>query len=327
MSMSVARFRLRLTWTPSLPTTFSAYAAKVESKEEKRGSKVRRSLLGLLGMGFRIVKWDGRTPHPSVDCNGRIIAVLVGQPDHPEYRATANLTFEAIRDASRNTHFPAAMHKHCRGLFAAVNVSLSYGKGQSISCWLNNKEYTGLVEGLLANANIERLAVFADAAFALWAPHLYQYYCTSVFFCVALNFGRNVWTFKHCDVLNLAFGWCAVHALRHYNATLGGHLVLWDLKLVIEFPHGALILLPSATITHLNIPVQEGEERVSFTQFSAGGIFRYVNNGCKAVEGLEQADPGEYEQVMARMASRWREGLNLLGTVDELVTPEELISS
>ncbi|KAJ7018840.1 hypothetical protein C8F04DRAFT_976580, partial [Mycena alexandri] len=295
--------------------------------------------------GFRVVKWDGYTPHPIIDRNSRIIAVLVGQPDHQEYRAAANLAFEAIRDAGRNTHFPAAMRKHRRGLFAAVNVGLSYGKGQSIPCWLNNKEYTGLVEGLLANTNIERMAAFADAAFALWAPRLYQYYRvhdaglrlhhshlrrpfkTSVFFCVAFNFGRNVWTFKHRDVLNLAFGWCAVHALGRYNATLGGHLVLWDLKLVIKFPHGALILLPSATIAHSNIPVQEGEERVSFTQFSAGGIFRYVDNGCNTVEGFEQADPKEYEQVMARMASRWQEGLNLLSTVDELVTPEESISS
>ncbi|KAJ7811173.1 hypothetical protein B0H14DRAFT_3479965 [Mycena olivaceomarginata] len=46
-----------------------------------------------------------------------------------------------------------------------------------------------------------------------------------------------------------------------------------DLKLVVEFPPGALILFPSATISHSNVPVQPGDERASFTQFTAGGIF------------------------------------------------------
>jgi hypothetical protein len=129
-----------------------------------------------------------------------------------------------------------------------------------------------------------------------------------------------VWTFKHRDVLNLAFGWCAVQALGHFNPKMGGHLVLWDLKLVIEFPPGALILLPSATVAHSNIPVQQGEERASFTQFSASGIFRYVDNGCQTVKELAENDPKEYEHLMALRAARWEEGLSLLSTMDELLS-------
>ncbi|KAJ7019156.1 hypothetical protein C8F04DRAFT_976110, partial [Mycena alexandri] len=142
------------------------------------------------------------------------------------------------------------------------------------------------------------------------------------FFCAAFNFGPNVWTFRHRDVLNLAFGWCAVQALGNFDPTKGGHLVLWDLKLVIEFPPGALILIPSATIAHSNVPVAAGEERVSFTQFSAGGIFRYIDNGLQTVEELEQRDPEKYERLSARMVSRWEEGLNLLSTIDELLEAE-----
>lgn len=37
----------------------------------------------------------------------------------------------------------------------------------------------------------------------------------------------------------------------------GGYLALWELKLVIEFPPGALVLIPSATITHSNVAVAE----------------------------------------------------------------------
>ncbi|KAF8212553.1 hypothetical protein K438DRAFT_1928616 [Mycena galopus ATCC 62051] len=111
---------------------------------------------------------------------------------------------------------------------------------------------------------------------------------TPFFFGATFNFGPNVWTFRHCDVLNLAFRWCAMQALGNFNATKGGHLVPWDLKLVVEFPAGALILLPSATITHSNVPVQQGEEHASFTQFSVGGIFCYMDNGFQTVEDLQE---------------------------------------
>ncbi|KAJ7864212.1 hypothetical protein B0H14DRAFT_2203162, partial [Mycena olivaceomarginata] len=135
--------------------------------------------------------------------------------------------------------------------------------------------------------------------FKLWAPRLHDYYvdynkrlstrfpelkcpfAKSVFSCAAFNFGSNVWTFKHRDVCNLPFGLCAVQSLGNFDPQRGGHLVLWDLKLIVEFPPGALILLPSATIAHSNIPVDEGDERISFTQFTAGGLFRYTDYGFR----------------------------------------------
>ncbi|KAJ7642974.1 hypothetical protein DFH06DRAFT_999373 [Mycena polygramma] len=317
-----------------------AYAARVDDTSTKYGSKVRRCLANVLGLGFQLVEWDGLTPIPLIDSKGRIIAVLAGQPCNDEYRVAVQRAFHLIRDAGAEARFPASMRKHRRGLFAAINVGLSYGKGQTTPCWLNTKEYTGLAERLLGDKDIRRLAGFADAAFALWAPRLYTHYrdCDaklreshpnlrrpfgcSIFFCAAFNFGRNVWTFKHRDVLNLAFGWCAVQALGRFNPKKGGHLVLWDLKLVIEFPPGALILLPSATVAHSNVPVQDDEERVSFTQFSAGGIFRYVDNGCQTVSELAQNNPAEYERLMAAKAGRWEEGLNLLSTVDAIAVDE-----
>ncbi|KAJ7853838.1 hypothetical protein B0H14DRAFT_3653221, partial [Mycena olivaceomarginata] len=191
----------------TLPSTFGAYAGKVEGAGEKYGSKVRRSLPNLLGLGFRLVDWDGLTPKPIIDSKGRIIAVLAGQLNHPEYCEAVALAFQAICDAGDEARFPASMRKHRRGLFAAINVGLSYGKGQKTPCWLNNKQHDGIAEQLLANKHIKRMAGFADAAFALWAPRLYAHYrdCDakldnshpnlrrpfvgSVFFCAAFNFG------------------------------------------------------------------------------------------------------------------------------------------
>ncbi|KAJ6495750.1 hypothetical protein C8R47DRAFT_973550, partial [Mycena vitilis] len=276
---------------------------------------------------------------PVIDKHGRIIAVLAGQPAHDAYRAAVHGAFLAIRDAGYEARFPASMRRHRRGLFAAINVGVSYGKGQTTPSWLNNNEYNGLADGLLTNEHIARLAGFADASFALWAPRLYGYYRKydqelqtyfpnlrrpfprSVFFGAAFNFGPRVWTFKHRDVLNLAFGWCAVQALGRFDHKKGGHLVFWDLKLVVEFPAGALILLPSATIAHSNVPVQADEERLSFTQFSAGGIFRYLDNGRRSVEDLSVEDPAEYKRLMGLRASRWEDGLGLLSTMEELLSP------
>jgi hypothetical protein len=150
-------------------------------------------------------------------------------------------------------------------------------------------------------------------------PDLRRPFSHSVFFCANFNFGRNVWTFKHRDVLNLAFGWCAIQALGEFDATKGGHLVLWDLGLVVEFPAGALILLPSATVSHSNIPVQQGEARASFSQFSPGGIFRYVNAGFRTEKELEEQSPEEYDRFVELKGQRLEEGLALFSTMDELL--------
>ncbi|KAJ7736988.1 hypothetical protein DFH07DRAFT_966678 [Mycena maculata] len=323
----------------ALPTAFGAYSGKLEDKIEKKGSKVQRSVADLVGLGFQLVKWDGITLRPLLDKNGRIIAVLAGRSNDAKYLESANSAFRTIRDAGAAANFPASMRHHRHGLFAAMNVGLFYGKVQKFPCWLNNKGYAALADGLLGDCHIQRLACFADAAFALWAPRLYRYYrdndaglqrrmsfrrpfVGSIFACAAFNFGPNVWTFRHRDVLNLAFGWCTVNALGEFDATTGGHLVLEDLKLVVEFPHSALILLPSATVAHSNVPVQPGEERVSFTQFTPGGIFRFVDNGGQTVDELAERNPSEYDRIMARKAARWEEGLSLLSTLDELL-PEE----
>ncbi|KAJ7738681.1 hypothetical protein DFH07DRAFT_966016 [Mycena maculata] len=82
-------------------------------------------------------------------------------------------------------------------------------------------------------------------------------------------------------------------ALGDFDPTTGGHFVLGDLKLVIEFPPGTLILIPSATLSHSNIPVRPGETRVSFTQFTSGGLFRYIDNGFRTEHELYEVDGGK----------------------------------
>jgi hypothetical protein len=42
-----------------LPAAQGAYAAKVEARAEKRGSKQRRTLAKLMGLGFQLIPWNG----------------------------------------------------------------------------------------------------------------------------------------------------------------------------------------------------------------------------------------------------------------------------
>ncbi|KAJ7080780.1 hypothetical protein B0H15DRAFT_953377 [Mycena belliarum] len=325
----------------TLPAAHGGYTAKAPDAAELWGSKKRRTLDEVKGMGFTVLPWNGFDSRPLVDAQGRVFAVLVGQPRDTEWAAAVNDAYSAIDEEGTAADFPSHMRKHRRGLFAALNVGISYGKGQRVpSRFLHSSAHTSLLNRLLGNPAIIRMANFASehgaAAFQLWAPRLYNYYKEhddalrkhlphlrrnfprSVFSGAAFNFG-NVWTFRHRDVHNIPFGWCGIQAAGPFDASKGGHLIFWDLRLAVEFPHGALILMPSATIAHSNIPVQAGDRRISFTQFTAGGLMRYVDNGFRTDGDLEGSDPVEFERLARLKSSRWVLGLGLFSTLDELL--------
>ncbi|KAJ7233543.1 hypothetical protein C8J57DRAFT_1577437, partial [Mycena rebaudengoi] len=299
--------------------------------------KKRRTLEELIQLGFHLVRWDGLYARPIIDIHGRIIAVLARQPTDPTYAGAVACAFSAMTREATGAKFPATMSKHRRGPFPALNTGILYGKGQTVPSRLNNGVHTALLRRLVGNKDVKRMATYASAAFNLWAPKVYAYYHEhdmalrkhlphlernfpkSVFSSAAFNFGPDVWTFKHRDILNAPFGMCAVQALGDFDATKGGHLILWDLKLVIEFPAGATILLPSATICHSNLPIQPGDKRGSFTQYTAGGLMRYVDNGFRTERELAENDPEEYARMCLLKETRWEMGLALLSTVDELL--------
>lgn len=70
---------------------------------------------------------------------------------------------------------------------------------------------------------------------------------------------------------------------------------------------------------HSNVAIQKGEERYSFTQYTAGGLFRWVDHGFQKEDEyyakLSVDERLEEEEVMQR---RWSIGLGLFSTLDEL---------
>ena len=136
---------------------------------------------------------------------------------------------------------------------------------------------------------------------------------------MAFNLGGNVWTWLHQDVMNCAFFWCVITALGNFDSQKGGHIILWDFNLVVEFPANASVAIPSATVTHSNIPVGDNEERLSVTQYLPGGVARWVDNGCMTEKELMESDRAAYDAMQARKAGRWAWGLSLWSKVEEIL--------
>ncbi|KAJ3816774.1 hypothetical protein F5880DRAFT_1493909, partial [Lentinula raphanica] len=148
---------------------------------------------------------------------------------------------------------------------------------------------------------------------------LHRPFKNSVFAAAAFNFGPKTICFPHVDFGNLPFGWCPIWSFGKYNYKKGGHLVLWDLKLVIEFPPGSLIIIPSSVLRHSNTSIAYRETRFSFAQYSPGGLFRWVDYGFQTFENyLMHRDPAVVKRDEEEKRRRWQTGLSLFSTSSEL---------
>ncbi|KAJ7122477.1 hypothetical protein C8R46DRAFT_928733, partial [Mycena filopes] len=102
--------------------------------------------------------------------------------------------------------------------------------------------------------------------------------------------------------------WSLLTALGNYNPLHGGHLIVWDLGLVICFPPGATILIPSALLRYSFVKVRSHETRYSVLQWAAAGIFRWFRNGKRtdldfAVHATRPEHQAREEAVAAALAT------------------------
>ncbi|KIY47773.1 hypothetical protein FISHEDRAFT_44639, partial [Fistulina hepatica ATCC 64428] len=203
----------------------------------------------------------------------------------------------------------------------------------------HNGTATDVLAELKAHLSIICIAHFASAVFTAWAPRLFAYYlaafdtllasdgslirnfASSVWAAMAFNLGPRTITWRHKDILNIPFGWCCVTALGRFDYKKGGHLVLWDFGLIIEFPPGATVLIPSAIVEHSNTRISPSEVHYSLTQYSAGGLFRWVEQGMQTQKAqLESLDEEGLKSVKEADQKRWANGLSYFSTLDELAT-------
>jgi hypothetical protein len=156
-------------------------------------------------------------------------------------------------------------------------------------------------------------------------PQLVHNFSNSVFPAASFNCGPRTVSLDHTDHNNLSHGLCALTVLGSYDHTLGGHLILFNLKLVIQFPVGSTALIPSGCVDHGNTPIGDGETRLSIAQYAAGGLFRWVAYGFKSAKTLLKMKAGRRlkSQIDKGPGDRWREGLEMFSTLDGLLADVE----
>jgi hypothetical protein len=141
-------------------------------------------------------------------------------------------------------------------------------------------------------------------------------FSNSVWACTTVNFGPQTTCLQHTDFNNVPFGVCSITGAGDYDSKVGGHLALWECRLVIEFPPGSTILIPSSIITHSNVPISKGSTRYSITHYTAGGLFRWVDHGFQS-EGLYSKTLSK-EDAKKEAEERVQMGMGLFSTREEL---------
>lgn len=283
----------------ALPHASTGYIGRWRSKQstvKAPSNGTVESLEGLKAKGFRYIPWNGDGMYVT-DCADRVI-IGGGTPRSPSWNQALASCIVALKRAREISQFTSKQCNHRRGRFPAVAAGFAYGLGQLRPTTIVHEPHTdrALAE-LLADASIRRIAGFQSSLLLAYAPRLWEYYRNtmdgileqrpelqrnfedSVFASITFNFGPRTVTVPHIDYLNLAGGLCAITSLGDFDPDLGGHLILWDLRMVVRFPPGATILIPSALVRHSNVPIQRGEQRYSITQYTSGGLFRWADNG------------------------------------------------
>ncbi|KAH9009462.1 hypothetical protein EDB85DRAFT_1881571, partial [Lactarius pseudohatsudake] len=251
-------------------------------------------------------------------------------------------SMKALKNAMSQTrdslHFSEDDINHRRGHYQYVHSGVSYGGGQPLPMNLAHHNKSHLVDDLVENQDLIRIAHHVNTAFAMSAPKLYRHYeqladslltyeleealqrpyAKCAFMASTINLGDKVVTLRHKDHKNLPSGLCAVVSMGDYNHKLGGHLVLHELKLIMEFPPGYVIFLPSASITHSNIEISDDEWRSSITYYTAGGLFRWHAYGGRTEERLRTEDPQLWNRMKDGMEARWKEAIDLFSKYEEL---------
>ncbi|KAJ3767739.1 hypothetical protein FB446DRAFT_651657, partial [Lentinula raphanica] len=265
-----------------------------------------------------------------LDAHERIVGVLAGVPSGSQgadWQAVKADATSAVQRCRASSTFTKAQQQGRCGAFASRTAGYGYGNGRirPQNYRITSKTNQEAMQALLQNKALRRISGFQNNLFNTFSHKNYlQYKLTNdellrrqpelrapfpktSFAAVTFNLGPRSYSPPHMDADNSASGWCAETAFGEFDPDKGGHLVLWDLGLVIRFPPGSTILFPSALIMHSTVPIQEHETRYAMIQYSSGGLFRWRDNGFKSDKAfLSQASPAELIDRQSARASRWK---------------------
>ncbi|KAI0316556.1 hypothetical protein OF83DRAFT_1060187, partial [Amylostereum chailletii] len=230
------------------------------------------------------------------DRTGQLCAFGLSQPQgDPTWNETITSGSDALTTAGSACTYHSDQLEHRRGDHPSLSTGMSCGNGNPVRILFirisgNNDRMSRrslvlidsqvVIESLrwIAPLLHQHIGEFVDDTIA-HDPSLKKPFSNSVYPACTFNCGTNVATFIHKDNMNIPYGLCAITALGNYDHRKGGHLYLRDLKVLVEFPPGSTLFVPSAVMAHGNTPVMPGETRQSFTQYCAGGLVRWRDFG------------------------------------------------
>ena len=96
---------------------------------------------------------------------GRLVVILAGRPSDSSYVEAASRAADAMSSAREAAQFTKEECSHCRAEdSAAVNVGIYHGGGTGKPCNLDNGRHAEVMENLVRNPDVSRMAGFADSA-------------------------------------------------------------------------------------------------------------------------------------------------------------------
>ncbi|KAJ7084882.1 hypothetical protein B0H15DRAFT_951367 [Mycena belliarum] len=249
---------------------------------------------------FRLVPWGGRSPRAVIAADKSVVLVLGGGPRNrdwvPLVVAEAN---ECCHDAAQR------IVRSPEDLAANIAPTLSGGVGQTFNEDVARPNHSGIAVNaliflqLFCSLGIKRLVGYGN--------RLLEVYCTSAFAalehekqeflednnnalypCDSSVFSAVTWEFGGPHRYKTGPGvpdrlqpgsWSVLTALGNFAPVQGGHIIFWELGLVVRFPAGACILIPAGILHYSFVKVRTGEHRYSMLQWAGAGISRWFANG------------------------------------------------
>ncbi|KAJ7237601.1 hypothetical protein C8J57DRAFT_1529151 [Mycena rebaudengoi] len=236
---------------------------------------------------------------------------------------STTLQVEALELAAAQASLSEQQLYHRRGHFGSLTDGQTHGTGRvQPGTFINGAINAAILATLVGTFAFFRIAGFATGIFANWAPDVFEFYLVqmrlfygrnphlrrpfinSIFSACTVNLGPRTCALGHRDFANLVFGWCAITALGKFDWKKGGHLILWDCKLILEFPPGTTILIPSSRHFSLQHPHRTPRK----------ALFVHPSEQ----EYRDSLSPEELEREKEESRARWQAGADLFSTLEEL---------
>ncbi|KAJ3804565.1 hypothetical protein F5876DRAFT_53212 [Lentinula aff. lateritia] len=220
---------------------------------------------------------------------------------------------------------------HRRGQYVTLPAGCGFGGGRTEpGNYANTSHNAALIDEILADRAVQLVAGFIDAAIQTTFPKLHAFLTNLLEKILADNprikkmfnsccystchFNlHSACTDNHEDNFNILFAMCCAFCVGNFDHTRGGHIIAWDLGVVTEFPPGTAVCLPSAWVTHANIPIASHEHRSSITFFTSSGLARWYQNGYMSDREFQERATSRQLHIWREARSKlWESGLEML---------------